>query len=86
MARDSTGTPHSSLPNLELTPARRFSDAHGFVKPNDKPALDLMDRAAQRVFEEVPDVVVGFGESDEYRYRRLVWKAISEADLSCLAF
>lgn len=26
-----------------------------------------MDRAAKRVFEEVPDVVVGFGESDEYR-------------------
>ncbi|KAJ9112430.1 hypothetical protein QFC20_002218 [Naganishia adeliensis] len=46
----------------------RFSDAHGFVKPNDKPALDLMDRAAQRVFEEVPDVVVGFGESDEYSF------------------
>jgi tRNA(His) 5'-end guanylyltransferase len=27
-----------------------------------------MDRAAQRVLEEVPDVVLGFGESDEYRY------------------
>jgi tRNA(His) 5'-end guanylyltransferase len=45
----------------------RFSDAHGFAKPNDKAALDLMDRAAKRVMEEVPDVVVGFGESDEYR-------------------
>ncbi|KAJ9106296.1 hypothetical protein QFC21_001441 [Naganishia friedmannii] len=39
---------------------------HGFAKPNDKAALDLMDRAAKRVMEEVPDVVVGFGESDEY--------------------
>ncbi|KAJ9124213.1 hypothetical protein QFC22_001011 [Naganishia vaughanmartiniae] len=44
----------------------RFADAHGFAKPNDKTALDLMDRAAKRVMEEVPDVVVGFGESDEY--------------------
>ncbi|KAI5449886.1 tRNA-His guanylyltransferase [Naganishia albida] len=46
----------------------RFSDVHAFVKPNDKRALDLMDRAARRVLEQVPDVVLGFGESDEYSF------------------
>ncbi|KAK4689255.1 tRNA(His) guanylyltransferase, partial [Tremellales sp. Uapishka_1] len=46
----------------------KFSDAHGFEKPNDKRALDLMDRAAKRVMEELKDVVLGFGESDEYRW------------------
>jgi tRNA(His) guanylyltransferase len=45
----------------------RFSDAHSFVKPNDVRALDLMDRAARAVMDEYSDVVMGFGESDEYR-------------------
>jgi tRNA(His) guanylyltransferase len=40
---------------------------HDFEKPNDKPALDLMDRAARAVMDELPDVVMAFGESDEYR-------------------
>ena len=46
----------------------RFSDAHGFRKPNDERALQLMDKAAQTVMEEYPDIVLGFGESDEFRY------------------
>ena len=45
----------------------RFSDTHCFDKPNDARALDLMDRAAQSVMQELGDVVLGFGESDEYR-------------------
>jgi tRNA(His) guanylyltransferase len=49
----------------------RFSDVHEFEKPNDKPALDLMDRAARAVMDELPDVVMAFGESDEYRWARV---------------
>lgn len=45
----------------------RFSDAHDFAKPNDIPALDLMNRAAKAVMDDIPDVVLAFGESDEYR-------------------
>ena len=46
----------------------RFSDAHAFAKPNDKRALDLMDHAARSVMEEYQDVLLAFGESDEYRH------------------
>lgn len=45
----------------------RFSDNHRFTKPNDERALVLMDRAARSVMEQMPDVVMAFGESDEYR-------------------
>ncbi|TYJ53922.1 hypothetical protein B9479_005471, partial [Cryptococcus floricola] len=46
----------------------KFSDEHDFSKPNDKRALDLMDAAAQAVLEEYKDVVMAFGESDEYSF------------------
>ncbi|KAG6819553.1 hypothetical protein H0H93_010763 [Arthromyces matolae] len=46
----------------------RFSDKHNFIKPNDVRALQLMDHAASDVMEEYPDIVLAFGESDEYRY------------------
>ena len=45
----------------------RFSDKHNFNKPNDLRALELMDHAARDVMEEYPDIVLGFGESDEFR-------------------
>jgi tRNA(His) guanylyltransferase len=45
----------------------RFSEAHAFAKPNDERALRLMDSAAMHVMRELPDVVLAFGESDEYR-------------------
>jgi tRNA(His) guanylyltransferase len=45
----------------------RFSDIHGFEKPNDIRGLDLMNAAARSVMEAYPDVVLAFGESDEYR-------------------
>jgi len=44
-----------------------FSENHNFVKPNDSRALELMDHAARNVMEEYPDIVLGFGESDEFR-------------------
>jgi len=46
----------------------RFSEAHGFEKPNDERALKLMDCAACEVMSEYPDIILAYGESDEYRY------------------
>ncbi|EGN99480.1 hypothetical protein SERLA73DRAFT_182441 [Serpula lacrymans var. lacrymans S7.3] len=46
----------------------RFSDEHAFAKPNDERALKLMDRAAQSLMTEYKDIVLGFGESDEFSF------------------
>lgn len=54
------------IPNV--TGYNRFADDHAFVKPNDVRALELMDLAAWTVMREYPDVVLAYGQSDEYRY------------------
>ncbi|KAL1431014.1 hypothetical protein MTO96_014424 [Rhipicephalus appendiculatus] len=46
----------------------KFSDVHGFEKPNDKRALDLMTRCAERVMEEYSEICVSYGQSDEYSF------------------
>ncbi|KAK2460173.1 hypothetical protein APHAL10511_007852 [Amanita phalloides] len=46
----------------------RFSEEHGFAKPNDLRALQLMDHAARNLMEEFPDVALAFGQSDEYSF------------------
>ncbi|KAH9481879.1 tRNA(His) guanylyltransferase [Psilocybe cubensis] len=46
----------------------RFSDQHEFAKPNDIRALELMDHAAKDVMTEYPDIVLAFGESDEFSF------------------
>ncbi|KAK3094379.1 hypothetical protein FSP39_000972 [Pinctada imbricata] len=46
----------------------RFTDSHHFVKPNDDRGLTLMTRAAQAVMEEYNDVVLAYGQSDEYTF------------------
>ena len=46
----------------------RFSDSHGFEKPNDEQALQLMNRCAKEVMKEFQDVILAYGQSDEYRY------------------
>jgi len=51
-----------------LSIGRRFTDAHGFVKPNDERGLKLMDHAAMDLMREYKDVVLAFGESDEYSF------------------
>lgn len=46
----------------------RFSERHGFVKPNDPLALELMNEAARCVMQEFKgQITLAFGESDEYR-------------------
>ncbi|KAL4074744.1 Thg1 C terminal domain-containing protein [Scleroderma yunnanense] len=46
----------------------RFSEVHGFTKPNDERALQLMDHAATDVVSEYKDIVLAFGESDEFSF------------------
>ena len=46
-----------------------FSDEHGFKKPNDERALKLMDHAARDVMTEYKDILLAYGESDEFRYK-----------------
>jgi tRNA(His) 5'-end guanylyltransferase len=46
----------------------KFSEAHDFAKPNDARALGLMNAAAVAVLEEFHDIVLGFGESDEFSF------------------
>ena len=45
----------------------RVSAKYGFQKPNDRGALDLMNAAASSVMNELPDVTMAYGVSDEYR-------------------
>ena len=45
----------------------RFSDEHGFEKPNDQRALQLMNICAETVMREFTDIVIAYGQSDEYR-------------------
>ncbi|CAN9364193.1 unnamed protein product [Alternaria alternata] len=44
----------------------KFTSKYEFVKPNDKNGLDVMNAAAQAVMKELPDLVLAFGNSDEY--------------------
>ena len=45
----------------------RFSDSHEFEKPNDANALNLMNRCAKEVMKEFQDLILAYGQSDEYR-------------------
>jgi tRNA(His) guanylyltransferase len=38
-----------------------------FEKPNDRRALDLMNAAAKAVVADLPDIIISYGISDEYR-------------------
>ena len=46
----------------------RFSDEHGFAKPNDLRALELMNQCAGGVMREFSDIVLAYGQSDEYSF------------------
>ncbi|XP_025409803.1 probable tRNA(His) guanylyltransferase isoform X2 [Sipha flava] len=46
----------------------RFTSSHKFEKPNDKRALELMNRSAVAVMEELQDVSLAYGQSDEYSF------------------
>ncbi|CAM9595012.1 unnamed protein product [Discosporangium mesarthrocarpum] len=46
----------------------KFVDDHGFIKPNDEPALRLMAACARRVMTEWGDAVMAYGQSDEFSF------------------
>lgn len=46
----------------------RFSDGHCFEKPNDQRALQLMNKCAETVMREFTDIVISYGQSDEYSF------------------
>lgn len=47
--------------------AGRLSAKYDFQKPNDRRALELMNAAAIALMKEVPDILLGYGISDEFR-------------------
>lgn len=46
----------------------RLCAKYGFEKPNDRRALELMNAAAKNTMEGIPEVGIGYGVSDEFRY------------------
>lgn len=46
----------------------RFTAEHKFAKPNDARALKLMNYAAERCMNELQDIVLAYGQSDEYSF------------------
>jgi tRNA(His) guanylyltransferase len=45
----------------------RMCAKYRFEKPNDRRALDLMNAAAKAVVADLPDIIISYGISDEYR-------------------
>lgn len=46
----------------------KFTTKHNFEKPNDPRALWLMNKAASVVMEEFKDILLSYGQSDEYSF------------------
>ena len=46
----------------------KFSDNHKFAKPNEKAALDLMNKCAVNVMTEFNEILLSYGQSDEYSF------------------
>jgi tRNA(His) guanylyltransferase len=46
----------------------KFTERHGFTKPNDARALHLMNAVAMEVVKDLPDIVLSYGISDEYSF------------------
>lgn len=46
----------------------KFTEAHNFDKPNDLRGLNLMNFAAACVIKEFSDVILAYGQSDEYSF------------------
>ena len=46
----------------------KFTDLHKFEKPNDDNGLKVMNVAAEFVVEKFPDIILAYGQSDEYSF------------------
>ncbi|BFY97604.1 hypothetical protein BsWGS_00644 [Bradybaena similaris] len=47
---------------------QKFTDIHYYMKPNDERGLNLMTKAAQSVMADCQDIVLAYGQSDEYSF------------------
>ena len=46
----------------------KFADKHAFNKPNDERALRLANVAARHVMCQLNDIILAYGQSDEYSF------------------
>lgn len=46
----------------------KFTDSHHYVKPNDERGINLMSAAAQKVMADFNEIVLAYGQSDEYSF------------------
>uniref|UniRef100_A0A3Q4B3Z3 tRNA(His) guanylyltransferase n=1 Tax=Mola mola TaxID=94237 RepID=A0A3Q4B3Z3_MOLML len=46
----------------------KFAEQHKFTKPNDDRALGLMARSARSVMGDLEDIVIAYGQSDEFSF------------------
>ncbi|KAL7069422.1 putative tRNA(His) guanylyltransferase [Cryptosporidium serpentis] len=59
-----------------------FTKDHNYDKPNDKSGLDLMNRAAESVMKKISDIIIAYGQSDEYRRKTDLWGRRSDKILT----
>lgn len=46
----------------------KFSEEYEFSKPNDIRALKVMNNAAKNLMAQFPDIMMAYGDSDEYSF------------------
>ncbi len=46
----------------------KFSKAHKWIRPNDLRGINLMNHAAKVVMNEFEDIILSYGQSDEYSF------------------
>lgn len=46
----------------------KLSKEYDFKKPNDLDALNLMNKCARKIMEDIPDIILAYGDSDEYSF------------------
>lgn len=46
----------------------KFTSLHNYAKPNDDRGLQLMNKAAQYVMAELSEIVLAYGQSDEFSF------------------
>lgn len=46
----------------------KFANNHNFIKPNDVRALSLMNESAAFVCRQMSEIVMVYGQSDEYSF------------------
>ncbi|XP_018020199.1 uncharacterized protein LOC108676602 isoform X2 [Hyalella azteca] len=62
-------TPHAwVVVRIDGRAFHKLSKQHNFEKPNDLRAIQLMNIAAATVMHWMPDIVISYGESDEYSF------------------